>query len=427
MGMKCSLLEPERYKSNTLDYVSASHGGWGIVRMAAQIPEIHILFVCPSACGRHNAIGSAVFKQKDRVHYLYLDSQDIIGSNLEKIIVEGMDELFETLGFKPPAILIFTSCIDDLMGTDHESILASLSMKHPDTFFRHCTMNPISLDTPMPPGITTNAQMYSLIERSHGLEREKAVNIIGTNVSFREKNDLKQILWKHGYRVRHISDYRSFSKMQEMSRSVLNIVTSPVSKIAASEMKRKLEIPYLISYVNYDPEEIRTFYEHLSEVLGENLVEESEKYRKKAEERINEVQKKVGNYPVAMDYQAVLRPYSLAKMLVTHGFNVRMIASDNISPIEYESFSVLRNIAPDIIIENPLSHESVMFPHKGEEYLCIGVECGYMTDSDKVLNLIEDTGLYVYDGILLLMDGIEKAYEGGANIKKQIKEAGLII
>ena len=39
-------------KTCSLHYVSASHGGWGIVRMAALVPEAHLLFVCPSACGK---------------------------------------------------------------------------------------------------------------------------------------------------------------------------------------------------------------------------------------------------------------------------------------------------------------------------------------------------------------------------------------
>lgn len=67
------------------------------------------------------------------------------------------------------------------------------------------------------------------------------------------------------------------------------------------------------------------------------------------------------------------------------------------------------------------------FPHEGEKYLCIGFDCGYMTGSDKVSSLMEDTGLYAYDGILLLMDEIEKAWAGGANVRQMIVDAGLII
>ena len=41
---------------NTLSYTAPSHGDWGIVRIAALVPETHLLFVSPSACGRHGAL-----------------------------------------------------------------------------------------------------------------------------------------------------------------------------------------------------------------------------------------------------------------------------------------------------------------------------------------------------------------------------------
>ena len=427
MAVRCTELSCEAYKPDTLDYVSASHGGWGIVRMAAQLPEVHLLFVCPSACGRHNSLGSALFGLKERVHYLYLDEEDIIGGDLGKIILENVGRLLEILGYEPPAILYFTACIDDLMGTDHEPVLESLHQRHPGMFFRHCTMNPISLDTPNPPGITTNAQMYSLLMEPKDKTCDKAVNLIGTNVNFREESDLRTILKDHGYAVRHISDYEHFTDMQEMSRSMLNIVTSPISLRAAREMEKRLGIPWLAAYVNYDPEEIMDFYRKLSQALGEDFTREAEIWRQKAENRIAKLRERIGDYPLAVDYQAVLRPYTLAKMLVKHGFHVGMIASDNIAPFEKESYRELQRIAPEILIENPMDFSQVRFPHEGEKYLCIGFDCGYMTGSDKVSDLMEDTGLYAYDGILQLMDMMETAFEGGSNVREMIVKAGLII
>ncbi len=427
MAVPCGSLSCGSWKPDTLHYVSASHGGWGIVRMASIVPEAHILFICPSACGRHNSLGSAMFGLKDRVHYLYLDEQDIIGGGLDRIITDNVDSLLEVLGFEPPAILYFTACIDDLMGTDHEPILRELGRRHPKVAFRHCTMNPISLNTPNPPGITTNAQMYSYLLPAPDKKREKAVNLIGTNVSFRAENELNLLLRRHGWAVRHISDYEHFADIQEMSRSMLNLVTSPISLRAAKEMEEKLGIPYLASFVNYDPDEIMDFYRRLSETLGEDFTAEADPYRLAAERRIAAVRELIGDYPVAIDYQAVLRPYTLAKALVKRGFRVGLIASDTIQKFEEESYEELRRLAPELLLENPLDHKAVTFPHEGEKYLCIGFDCGYMTGSDKVSDLMEDTGLYGFDGVLLLMDEIEKAFRGGANVRQMIKDAGLII
>lgn len=78
-------------KACSLHYVSASHGGWGIVRMAALVPEAHLLFVCPSACGRHNAVGASVAGIKHRVSYLFLTEADIVSGDFEQMIVDNVD------------------------------------------------------------------------------------------------------------------------------------------------------------------------------------------------------------------------------------------------------------------------------------------------------------------------------------------------
>jgi hypothetical protein len=412
-------------KSCHLDYVSPAHGGWGVVRIAALVPESHQFFVCPSACGRHGALGGAVNGIKDRISYLFITEADIVSGDFEKMIIENVGLLFEALGKKPKVLFIFTACLDDLLGTDHEPILARLSAMYPEVQFRHCTMNPISLDTPYPPGVTIQMNMFSLLEKRE--KKQRAVNVLGSNVTFDESCDLKQMLKVKGWKVFQISDYSTFEAFQEMGEAMLNIVTSPVTLKAAQEMEKRLGIPYITAYVNYDPEEIAMFYERLSGKLGEDFQPLTEPFREKAEAKIQEALRVIGDYPIAVDYQAVLKPYSLALMLVRHGFHVGMIASDGVASHEKENFDALRVEAPLLLVENPMSHEAVKFLHEGKKYLCIGFDCGYMTGSGKVLNIMEDEGLYGYDGICRMMDGMMEAYCYKADVKSMIREAGLII
>ena len=215
-------------KTCSLHYVSASHGGWGIVRMAALVPEAHLLFVCPSACGRHNAVGASVAGIKHRVSYLFLTEADIVSGDFEQMIVDNVDILFKALPKKPRALLIFTSCLDDLLGTDHEPILAELTRRNPDVKFRHCTMNPISLDSKLPPGVTTYRNMFSLLEKRE--ETKNLVNVLGSNVTYDETSDLKRFLTAHGYRVANIADYTDFdchingNAAKEYSKVLANIL-----------------------------------------------------------------------------------------------------------------------------------------------------------------------------------------------------------
>lgn len=422
---KCSMIDLSCPAEPSLHYVSPAHGGWGVVRIAALVPESHQLFVCPFACGRHGALGGEQNGIKDRISYLFITEADIVSGDFEKLIIDSVDELFEALPKIPKVLFIFTSCLDDLLGTDHEAILAELDKKFPHVKFRHCTMNPISLDTSYPPGVTIEMNMYGLLEKSS--VKRKQVNILGSNVSFDAECDLKTLLREKGWSVSHISDHDSFESFQTMSEARLNIVTAPIALKAAQQMERELGIPYIASYVNHTPEAVESFYEDLSEFIEEDLASPSKGYRLKAEEKLAWARSVIGDHPIAIDFQAVIKPFSLALTLSEHGFNVGMIASDGIPSHERAAFDVLAKKYPDILVEDPLAHEAVTFPFEGEQYLCIGFDCGYMTGSDKVVNIMEDEGLYGYSGICRLMDMLVEAYTGKADVQEMIKEAGLII
>ncbi len=410
---------------STLHYVSAAHGGWGIVRIAALVPESHLLFVCPFACGRHTALGSIDNGIKNQVSYLFITEGDIISGDFEQMILDGVDELFEALPKQPKVLFTFTSCLDDLLGTDHDAINAELSAKYPDVQFRHCKMNPISLDSTLPPGVSLNMNMYSLLEKTD--KKEKIINVIGSNVTFPENGDLKQILGEKGYKLYNISDFTTFAEFKRMADASLNIVAGPIALKAAEQMEGELDIPYMKAFVNYDPDEIAGFYQELSDILGEDFVSPSQKYRETAFAKLEEARETVKNYPIAIDYQAVLKPYSLGLMLAKKGFHVGMIAADGVSGHEQENHKELLELVPEVQILNPLHHNAVKFDHEGDHHLCIGFDCGYMTGSTKVANLMQDEGMYGYDGICRLMDMLMEAYHGDADVKTMIKEAKLII
>ncbi len=425
MANHCSPKEAGCLGSSTMHYVSASHGGWGIVRIAALVPESYLLFVCPFACGRHTALGSVDNGIKDRVSYLFIAEADIISGDYEQMIIDNVETLFEALPKRPKVLFTFTACIDDLLGTDHNAINAELSRLYPDVKFRHCKMNPVSLDSKLPPGITLNMNMYSLLTKTG--KKDKIVNIVGNNVTLPETCDLKQILGEKGYKVYNISDFETFEEFEHMADASLNIVAGPIALRAAQEMEKNLDIPYLKAFVNYDPEELERFYQQLSDLLGEDFVTPSHKYHDAAIEKVQKTQEIIGDYPIAIDYQAVLKPCSLGVTMAKYGFHVGMIATDGIAGHEKESHEKLLEINPNVLIENPLSHNAVRFPHEGEPYLCIGFDCGYMTGSDKVANIMQDEGLYGYDGLIRIMDALVAAFRGGSDVNTMIKEAKLII
>ena len=119
---------------NTLHYSSPGHGDWGVVRIGMLLPESVQLFVCPSACGRHGAIGAMRQGLKDRLFYLYVDQKDIV-DGYDDLIPHAVEEVLAVLKKRPRAFYIFVSCLDDLLGTDHEALREKLGNTHPDIHF----------------------------------------------------------------------------------------------------------------------------------------------------------------------------------------------------------------------------------------------------------------------------------------------------
>ena len=75
-------------------------------------------------------------------------------------------------------------------------------------------------------------------------------------------------------------------------------------------MEKQFGIPYLTAFVTYDPEEVMAFYKQLSEILSEDLVSDVQREKEQAEEAIRHAVGVIRDYPIAVDYQAVMRPES---------------------------------------------------------------------------------------------------------------------
>ena len=202
----------------SLEYTCPSHGGWGMVRIGMLIPESHQLFVCPSACGRHGALGAIQQGFKNRLSYLYLEESDII-SGYDNAMCEAVGELLERLPKRPKVIVVFVSCLDDLIGTDCDAVIDELSFRYPDIQFRMGHMNPISNNSDEPPLVSTWKSVYSLMKRSAD-KPVLAINMIGNYVPVHEDSEILQVMGTIGMKVCHIGNMKQF-------RTIINI-SSPV-------------------------------------------------------------------------------------------------------------------------------------------------------------------------------------------------------
>ncbi|MBP3709342.1 MAG: hypothetical protein J6I73_02905 [Treponema sp.] len=409
--------------SKTLQYVSPSHGGWGVIRVAALVPESHLLFVAPSACGRHGALGGIEAGIKERISYLYIDESDIVSGNYENLIFDSVEELFDFLEIKPKVLFVFVSCIDDLLGTDNDAIIAALSSRHPDVAFRTCHMNPMSMDTPNPPGVTLLDAMYSLLPKQ---QKEKRVNLVGNNAAIPRSCELFALLKKHDYDVCQIGECTSFEEFQTLGSACLNLLLRPVAKKACKRMESALGIPVMQSFITYRLDEVCAFYDALSKKLDIGQLDYAQ-YRTHAQQKIEEAKRALGDTPIAVDYQAVLLPFNFARALIEYGFNVQLVVAKECIAMDMEHKLWIETHCPHVQIVNAMHYDHIKYQLRGNDFLCVGFDAGYLTGSMHVSPLMDDDALFGFDGIAKMMDELLRAAAQESDVHKLIADAGLVI
>ena len=409
--------------NKTISYCSPAHGGWGIVRVGMLIPESHQLFVCPFACGRHGAIGALTHKNKSRLSYLYIDEADIVSGSYEDLIIEAVEELLLALSTRPRVLMIFVSCLDDLLGTDHESILSELRKTYTDIRFGVGHMNPLTIGGKMPPPVNIQCQTYKLLEVRNVDKR--VVNLLGNHVPLAKESELCQMLNAHGFTVQEIGKCTTFDEFQKMAGASLNIVLRPWSLLAAKELEKRLGIPYLYMPVAHTIEEIEEHYKQLSDTLFSNEPLGVDSWRMIVAGKVEDTLKIIGNREISIDSTATVRPFSLAKMLYEHGFSVREVVSQDCISLEKTAQEWLAQNS-NVKWVNPTHHNALHRPHKSET-LSIGFESGYYNNSNHVVDIVDCEGIYGYAGLVTILDRIQQAHKKETNVREMIQQFGLVV
>ena len=101
-----------------------------------------------------------------------------------------------------------------------------------------------------------------------------------------------------------------------------------------------------------------------------------------------------------MDYLFHPRPLGLAKLLLTHGFQVQSVFLDSISPEEKEVFFWLQENYPELRLISTVRPEMRVRPrqHSGK-ILAVGQKAAWFTGSRNFVNMVQGGGLWGFDGI----------------------------
>lgn len=406
-----------------LEYATPARGTWNIVHTGMLIPKAHEIFVCAASCLRGVVLTAAEMHAEDRFSTVEIKEHNLLDGDMEDLLIEGVSDIIEKLPKRPPAVLVYTSCVHHFAGCDLEMVYRELRRRFPDIDFTDCYMNPIMRKSGLTPDQLMRSRLYMLLK-----EREKnkrAVAIIGNDLPTRAESELLQILKAAGLKIHEITSCKTYEEYQEMAESSYYISYNPAAVAGGEMLSERLGGEHLYVPFSFDYEEIEAGFEKLGKTLGVEIPDFSEK-RAACDMAKKETLEIIGNTPITIDYTYCTRPLGLAKMLLDAGFNVEKVYVDTIIGEEKADFEYLQKHFPKLLLY-PTVHSSMRFMANREmsDGLAIGQKAAYFENTNYFVNVVQGGGMLGYDAVLHTLELMREAYLEEKDMRSLIQIKGM--
>ena len=441
---------PAPFRSG-LEYSSPARGTWNIVHTGMLIPEAHQIYVCGAGCLRGVVLTAAEMGTMDRFSTVAIRENNLLDGDMEDLVIEGVSDIIGKLPKRPPAVLVFTSCIHHFTGVDLDMIYARLRERFPDIDFADCYMNPIMRKSGLTPDQLMRSRLYMpLHERPKNLS---SVAIIGNDLAAQSDSDLVRLLKASGLRIHEITSCKTYEEYQEMAESSVYISYNPDAVPGGNMLSDRLGGRHHYLKFSFDQGEIDEEFDKLAETLiasgpaGEDfavrvrnaLSEIREEGRSAAEQTVKETYALIGDTPVTIDYTFCPRPLGLARFLLDNGFNVKKVYVDGIPAADKPSFDYLQEHYPDLML-HPTVHASMRFAaaentahaERNEaqssgraQVLAIGQKAAYFENTKHFVNVVEGGGMNGYEAIVRTLGLMREAYLEEKPMRDLVQVKGL--
>ena len=405
---------------SALEYNSPVHGNWNIVHTGMQVPESIQIYVCADNCMR-----GVVLTAADRFSFVLVEEQNLLSGNLEDITIEGVTDVLNKRKDHPEAVLLFTVCLHHFVGSNLNYIYRELEHRFPDICFIRCYMDPIMQKHGLTPDQKLRKAMYDPLL---GCEPDaKTVSVFGSDFVLDENSDIKRLLKRYDYKVLELPGCKTWQELLDMSRGCLFIDCYPAGKYGMETQARRLNREHLYLPGSFNYEEIGQQLKQLTDTLGLPELTEAELTREKesCESALAAAKDLIGDMPVVLDYLYHPRPLGLAKLLLTHGFCVKAVYLDSISPEEKEIFFWLKENVPELKLISTIRPEMRVRTRCSEnKILAIGQKAAWFTGSRNFVNMVQGGGLYGFDGIRHTAQLMIEAFETEKNPEDLIVRKG---
>ena len=411
--------------ASELEFNSPVHGNWNIVHTGMQVPEAIQIYVCADNCMRGVVLTAAEMNAADRFSFVILEQQDILNSNLEEITIEGVTDVLNKREDHPKAVLLFTVCLHHFVGSNLDYIYGELERRFPDICFIRCYMDPIMQKHGLTPDQKLRKAMYDPLPVCE--PDEKTVSVFGSDFVLDESSDIKRLLKRYDYTVQELPACQTWQELLDMSKGRLFIDCYPAGKYGMEAQARRLGREHLYLPVSFDYVEIERQLKQLTDALGlpELTEDELKREREACEESLGKAKELIKDMPITLDYLYHPRPLGLAKLLLMHGFRVKAVYLDGISPEEEADFYWLQEHAPELELIATIQVKMRVLPRGGkEEVLAIGQKAAYFSRSRHFVNLVQGEGLHGFDGIRRTAELMMDAYREEKDTEKLVIQKG---
>lgn len=377
-------------------YCHPYHGGWDVARIALDIPESRILFVCPISCARIICLNAVKYGYKDRIDVLALTEEDIVSGNYEEKTIEAACEVLEKVSPRPKALILYVSCIDAMLGNDHTFQCREIMDRYPDVncfVLKMCPITRFSGDLPL---VALQHDMYAALPEEPA-EKKKIVSFIGTNIAYDRECELVSMLEENGYKALHIQASDRYEDYLDVRSSALALCLMPFAKSAGDLLHDRYGTPILPYFARYDFASIRSTLTKTAEIL-QIPVPDLDTLQQETESVLRETAEYIGDTELIIDSTATLFPDALRKTLTDCGFRVRSVFADD-----------PKRQLPDIDSGSVEMAKERAYGQR-DSAIAIGMVSSSFAGTDRTIDIFYDNGWWGFCGLRKLAEAIREAY-----------------
>jgi nitrogenase molybdenum-cofactor synthesis protein NifE len=364
---------------------------------------------------------------RDRVYYMDISEEDVImGTHVDRAEMM-VGKILASHLVQPRAFFIFSTCIDDLLGSDYEFMTKRLT-EHYGIPFVEGHMNPISMTSATPPPSNLQRSIYQILLKEGRCEsRSNSVNIIGNFVPVDAESELYTLLDSAGIsEVRQMCACKTYDEFLLMRSSSYNIMLKTYAELACQDMAHYLEIPFHLTGLHYLPARIADEYDQLSAALGRTLLYQPAMSH--CEKVLNEARTWLNGLSVAVGANLNGSTFEIALLLARLGAHISYLVVDDLSDDDRVFAKELAAIDGQIPVycgTAPLM--SVTKEAISSAKVAIGFDAAKLSPTAKLLPLGVDIQPFGFQAADNLVEGIHSALSSTVSAYELLYERALVI